>query len=53
MRIGIYARVSTKDQSCELQVRDLRSYCVARGFDLVRANMSMWANQALKIHAPN
>ena len=36
MRIGIYARVSTKDQSCELQVRDLRSYCTARGFDLVR-----------------
>src|SRR5216684_8849724 len=36
MRIGIYARVSTKDQSCELQVRDLRPYCAARGFDLVR-----------------
>src|SRR5260370_21881074 len=36
MRIAIYARVSTKDQSCELQVRDLRSYCSARGFDLVR-----------------
>jgi DNA invertase Pin-like site-specific DNA recombinase len=36
MRIGIYARVSTKDQSCELQIRDLRAYCVARGFDLVR-----------------
>src|ERR1700730_6943672 len=36
MRIGIYARVSTRDQSCELQVRDLRSYCWARGFDLVR-----------------
>src|ERR1035441_8516894 len=36
MPIGIYARVSTKDQSCELQVRDLRSYCAARGFDLVR-----------------
>ena len=35
MRIGIYARVSTKDQSCELQVRDLRAYCAARGFDLV------------------
>ena len=35
MRIGIYARVSTKDQSCELQVRDLRSFCTARGFDLV------------------
>jgi DNA invertase Pin-like site-specific DNA recombinase len=36
MRIGIYARVSTKDQSCELQVRELRAYCAARGFDLVR-----------------
>jgi DNA invertase Pin-like site-specific DNA recombinase len=36
MRIGIYARVSTKDQSCELQVRDLRAYCAARGFDFVR-----------------
>src|ERR1035438_5099072 len=36
MRIGIYAHVSTKDQSCELQVRDLRAYCAARGFDLTR-----------------
>jgi DNA invertase Pin-like site-specific DNA recombinase len=35
MRIGIYARVSTKGQSCELQIRDLRAYCAARGFDLV------------------
>src|SRR6202035_4330664 len=36
MRIGIYARVSTRDQNCEMQVRDLRAYCMARGFDLVR-----------------
>jgi DNA invertase Pin-like site-specific DNA recombinase len=36
MRIGIYARVSTKDQSCEMQLRDLRAYWAARGFDLVR-----------------
>src|SRR5579864_7676001 len=36
MRIGIYARVSTRDQSCELQVRHLRAYCAPRGFDLVR-----------------
>ena len=34
--MGIYARVSTKDQSCEMQLRDLRAYCAARGFDLVR-----------------
>jgi len=36
MRIGICARVSTRDRSCELQVRDLRADCAARGFDLVR-----------------
>ena len=31
MRIGIYARVSTKDQSCQMQLQDLRAYCAARG----------------------
>jgi DNA invertase Pin-like site-specific DNA recombinase len=36
MKIAIYARVSTRDQSCELQIRDLRAYCQARGFELVR-----------------
>src|SRR5579859_3433117 len=36
MPIGIYARVSTKDQSCELQLRDLRTYCAARGFEPAR-----------------
>ena len=36
MRLVIYARVSTRDQSCDLQLRDLRSYCTARGFSLLR-----------------
>ena len=36
MRIVIYARVSTKDQSCDLQLRDLRTYCAARRFSLER-----------------
>lgn len=36
MRMVIYARVSTKDQSCDLQLRDLRAYCAARGFSLER-----------------
>lgn len=36
MRVAIYARVSTKDQSCELQLRDLRAYCAARGFSDLR-----------------
>jgi DNA invertase Pin-like site-specific DNA recombinase len=31
-RVAIYARVSTKDQSCEMQLRDLRAYCASRGF---------------------
>ena len=36
LRIAIYARVSTKDQNCDLQLRDLRAYCAARGFSAVR-----------------
>src|ERR1700757_2376203 len=36
MRTAIYARVSTKDQSCDLQLRDLRAYCAARGFSVQR-----------------
>ena len=36
MRIALYARVSTKDQSCELQLRDLRTYGAARGFEPAR-----------------
>jgi DNA invertase Pin-like site-specific DNA recombinase len=34
-RVGVYARVSTRDQSCEMQLRDLRAYCTARSFDPV------------------
>src|SRR5215467_1984362 len=36
MRAAIYVRVSTKDQNCELQLRDLRAFCAARRFTLVR-----------------
>ena len=31
MRAAIYARVSTTDQTCENQLRELRAYCQARG----------------------
>jgi DNA invertase Pin-like site-specific DNA recombinase len=31
MRVGIYARVSTSEQSTESQLRDLRQYAAARG----------------------
>jgi putative DNA-invertase from lambdoid prophage Rac len=30
MRIGRYARVSTVDQNCEMQLRELRDYAAAR-----------------------
>jgi DNA invertase Pin-like site-specific DNA recombinase len=36
VRVGIYARVSTRDQSCDLQLRDLRAYCAARQLVVVR-----------------
>src|ERR1022692_4745792 len=41
MRTAIYARVSTKDQSCDLQLRDLRAYCSARKFKVFRENVDV------------
>lgn len=35
MRVGIYARVSTKDQATENQLLDLRKYCEARDWQIV------------------
>jgi DNA invertase Pin-like site-specific DNA recombinase len=34
MRIGIYARVSTTDQDCSQQLRELRDYAAARKWDV-------------------
>lgn len=34
-RVGIYARVSTKDQTTENQLLDLRKYCDSRGWKIV------------------
>src|SRR6516165_7060990 len=34
-RVAIYARVSTTDQTCDNQLRDLHEYCRARGWDQV------------------
>src|SRR5215469_16090161 len=32
LKCGIYARVSTTDQNCELQLRELRAYVKRRGW---------------------
>src|ERR1700722_3687227 len=34
VRLAIYARVSTVDQACEMQLRELRQYAAARGWTL-------------------
>src|ERR1700689_1159349 len=34
MIIAIYARVSTADQSCEMQLRELRQYVAKRGWEV-------------------
>src|SRR6266436_4436064 len=52
MRIGIYARVSTKDQSCELQLRIYGP--TARREDLnLPANILMWGIQERKSPGPS
>ena len=35
MRVALYARVSTRDQDCEMQLSDLRRMAEARGVKLV------------------
>ena len=35
MRVALYARVSTRDQDCEMQLQDLRTMAEARGVKLV------------------
>jgi len=34
MKAAIYARVSTVDQNCEMQLRELREYCTRRGWGI-------------------
>ena len=35
IRVAIYARVSTSDQNCEMQLGELRGYCQRRGWTIV------------------
>ena len=36
MKIALYARVSTQDQSVDMQTSDLRHYCEQRGFEVYK-----------------
>ena len=44
--VVIYARVSTKDQSCAMQLRDLKTYCTARKFRIFREYIDVGASGA-------
>jgi len=33
-RVALYARVSTNDQNCDLQLRELREYAAARKWEI-------------------
>jgi DNA invertase Pin-like site-specific DNA recombinase len=35
MRAAVYARVSTTDQNCEMQLKELREYCQRRRWEIV------------------
>jgi putative DNA-invertase from lambdoid prophage Rac len=37
MNVAIYARVSTQDQDCELQLRELRDYATRQGWATLKA----------------
>ena len=36
MKVALYTRVSTQDQSVEMQLSDLRKFCEQRGFEVYR-----------------
>jgi DNA invertase Pin-like site-specific DNA recombinase len=36
MKIALYTRVSTQDQSVDMQITDLRRYCEQRGFEVYK-----------------
>lgn len=36
MKCAIYARVSTTDQNCEMQLRELREYTARRNWEVYR-----------------
>jgi DNA invertase Pin-like site-specific DNA recombinase len=47
-RVGIYARVSTKDQTAENQLRDLREYCRIRNWTVVAEHVDTGLSGSLR-----
>jgi DNA invertase Pin-like site-specific DNA recombinase len=49
MNCAIYARVSTADQKCELQLRELRTYCERRGWEISEEYVDVgWSGKLTK-----
>src|SRR4029079_13321061 len=43
MKIALYARTSTTDPNCEMQLRELREYCQRRGWNIYQEYVDTWA----------
>jgi DNA invertase Pin-like site-specific DNA recombinase len=50
-RVGIYARVSTRDQKCRQQIREVRAYVQARGWKIAGEYID-WAQSGKKTTRP-
>jgi putative DNA-invertase from lambdoid prophage Rac len=50
MRVGLYIRVSTQDQNCELQLRELRIYAGAHNAEIVQTYQDVMSGA--KAHRP-
>lgn len=49
MKCALYARVSTDDQNCEMQVRELRAYCERRGWTILHEYVDTgWSGKLAK-----
>jgi DNA invertase Pin-like site-specific DNA recombinase len=49
MNCAVYARVSTDDQNCEMQLRELREYCARRGWKIVHEYVDTgWSGKLAK-----
>jgi hypothetical protein len=44
VRAAIYARVSTTDQNCDMQLRELRDYCQRRGWEIAGEYVELLAS---------
>ena len=51
MKIALYARASTTDPNCEMQLREVREYCQRRSWNIYQEYVDTgWAYKATLMH---